>query len=61
MLGKLCGFYDHAPDSFFFQTVTNNQFNARQDFLKMLKKKKKKNRDKNKAESSMSNKIKYCL
>lgn len=41
MLGKLCGFYDHAPDSFFFfQTVTNNQFNARQDFLKMLKKKK---------------------
>ena len=59
MLGKLCGFYDHAPDScFFFQTVTNNQFNASQDFLKMLKKK---NRDKNKAESSMSNKIKYCL
>lgn len=41
MLGKLCSFYDHAPDSlFFFQTVTNNQFNACQDFLKMLKKEK---------------------
>lgn len=40
----------------FFQTVTNNQFNACQDFLKMLKKNRK-NRDKNKAESSVSNKI----